>query len=165
MKRRRARLALTVQYAVATGDLPPRSSLRRWARATLKRDARITLRFVGEAEGRALNRRYRQRDRATNVLAFVYHDGHGTHGIDGDVVLCVPVMRREAGEQGKLLTAHSAHLVVHAMLHLQGYDHAHAPEAARMEAREVAILAQLGFPNPYLAPAATVKPRARRTAR
>ena len=165
MKRRRARLTLTVQYTVARGNLPTRTLLLRWARATLSRDAKITLRFVGEAEGRALNRRYRRRDRATNVLAFVYHDGHGTHGIDGDVVLCVPVMRREAEEQGKLLTAHSAHLVVHAMLHLQGYDHVHAAEAARMEAREVAILSRLGFANPYIAPAATIKPRARRTTR
>jgi probable rRNA maturation factor len=165
LKRRRARLALTVQYAVASGNLPTRISLLRWARATLSHDAKITLRFVGEAEGRALNRRYRRRNRATNVLTFVYHDGHGTQGIDGDVVLCVPVMRREAEEQGKLLTAHSAHLVVHAMLHLQGYDHVYAAEAARMEAREVAILSRLGFPNPYIAPAATVRPRARRSTR
>ena len=164
MKRHRARLTLTVQYAVANADLPIPASLRRWARATLSRDAKITLRFVGEAEGRALNRRYRQRDRATNVLAFVYHDGHGTRGIDGDVVLCVPVMRREAEEQGKLLTAHSAHLVIHAMLHLQGYDHTRAAEAVRMEAREVAILARLGFSDPY-APASSRKRRAPRTAR
>jgi probable rRNA maturation factor len=148
-ERRSARLALIVQYAVAGDDLPTPTALRRWARAALTRNARITLRFVGEAEGRALNRRYRRRDRATNVLAFVYHEGRGTHGIEGDVVLCVPVLRREAGEQGKLLAAHSAHLVVHAMLHLQGYDHAGAADAARMEARERSILARLGFPDPY----------------
>ena len=118
------------------------------------RDAAVTLRFVDESEGRALNRRYRQRDRATNVLAFVYHDGSGARPIDGDIVLCVPVMRREAEEQGKLLTAHSAHLVVHAILHLQGYDHTRPADAARMEAREAAILAQLGFPDPYRASAA-----------
>jgi probable rRNA maturation factor len=165
MKRHRPRLALTVQYAVASEGLPTVASIRRWARAALGRDAAITLRFVGETEGRELNRRYRRRDRATNVLAFVYHEGRGTHGIDGDVVLCVPVMRREAEEQGKLLTAHSAHLVIHAMLHLQGYDHAHAPEAARMEAREVAILAGLGFTNPYAAQATSRKRRAPRTAR
>jgi len=87
------------------------------------------------------------------VLAFVYHEGRGTHGIEGDVVLCVPVLRREAGEQGKLVAAHSAHLVVHAMLHLQGYNHAGAADAARMEARERSILARLGFPDPYAAPA------------
>jgi len=140
MKRRRARLALNVQYAVSGDDLPKPAALRRWGRAALTRNARITLRFVGEAEGRALNRRYRRRDRATNVLAFVYHEGRGTHGIEGDVVLCVPVLRREAGEQGKLVAAHSAHLVVHAMLHLQGYNHAGAADAARMEARERSIL-------------------------
>jgi len=153
MKRRRARLALNVQYAVSGDDLPKTAALRRWGRAALTRNARITLRFVGEAEGRALNRRYRRRDRATNVLAFVYHEGRGTHGIEGDVVLCVPVLRREAGEQGKLVAAHSAHLVVHAMLHLQGYNHAGAADAARMEARERSILARLGFPDPYAAPA------------
>ncbi|HVP86563.1 MAG TPA: rRNA maturation RNase YbeY [Casimicrobiaceae bacterium] len=153
MKRRRARLALNVQYAVSGDDLPKPAALRRWGRAALTRNARITLRFVGEAEGRALNRRYRRRDRATNVLAFVYHEGRGTHGIEGDVVLCVPVLRREAGEQGKLVAAHSAHLVVHAMLHLQGYNHAGAADAARMEARERSILARLGFPDPYAAPA------------
>jgi len=153
MKRRRARLALDVQYAVSGDDLPKPAALRRWGRAALTRNARITLRFVGEAEGRALNRRYRRRDRATNVLAFVYHEGRGTHGIEGDVVLCVPVLRREAGEQGKLVAAHSAHLVVHAMLHLQGYNHAGAADAARMEARERSILARLGFPDPYAAPA------------
>lgn len=164
MKRRRPRLTLTVQYAVARDGLPSAASLRRWTLATLRRDAAITLRFVGEAEGRALNRRFRRRDRATNVLSFVYHEGRGTRGIDGDVVLCVPVMRREAEEQGKLLTAHSAHLVIHAMLHLQGYDHAHGADAARMEAREVAILARLGFPDPYAARASTRKRRAPRTA-
>jgi probable rRNA maturation factor len=152
-KRRGARLALNVQYAAAGDDLPKPAAIRRWARAALTRNARITLRFVGEAEGRALNRRYRRRDHATNVLAFVYHEGRGTHGIEGDVVLCVPVLRREAGEQGKLLAAHSAHLVVHAMLHLQGYNHAGAADAARMEARERSILARLGFPDPYAAPA------------
>jgi len=128
------------------------------------RDAAVTLRFVDESEGRALNRRYRQRDRATNVLAFVYHDGSGARPIDGDIVLCVPVMRREAEEQGKLLTAHSAHLVVHAILHLQGYDHTRPADAARMEAREAAILAQLGFPDPYRASAARPG-RRRRTGR
>jgi probable rRNA maturation factor len=164
-KRRRARLALSVQYAVEDDDLPAPALLRRWARAALARDAWVTLRFVGEAEGRALNRRYRRRDRPTNVLAFVYHEGRGTHAIDGDVVLCVPVLRREAGEQGKLLAAHSAHLVVHAMLHLQGYDHSQAAEAARMEARETAILARLGFPDPYTVKASNRQRGSRRASR
>jgi probable rRNA maturation factor len=164
-KRRSARLALTVQYAVAAADLPKPAALRRWALAALTRDARLTLRFVGEAEGRTLNRRYRRRDRPTNVLAFVYHEGRGTHGIEGDVVLCVPVLRREAGEQGKLLAAHSAHLVVHAMLHLQGYDHAEAADASKMEARETAILARLGFPDPYAARSSAGRQRSRRGSR
>jgi probable rRNA maturation factor len=149
MKARRPRLSLAVQYDVEDDALPNRASLRRWVRAALARDAAVTLRFVDESEGRALNLRYRRRDRATNVLTFVYHDEPGAHRIDGDIVLCVPVMRREAEEQGKLLTAHSAHLVVHAMLHLQGYDHAQAADAARMEAREAAILCRLGFADPY----------------
>jgi probable rRNA maturation factor len=154
-------LSLTVQYAVDDDELPGRAAFHRWARAALSQDATVTLRLVNGREGRTINRRYRGRDRATNVLAFVYHDGRGTRGIDGDIVLCVPVMRREAGEQGKLLAAHSAHLVVHAMLHLQGYDHARARDAARMEAREVAILARLGFPDPY-SPAARSRRRSSR---
>ena len=152
----RPRLSLSVQYA-AGGDLPARAMLRRWARAALACDAAVTLRFVDEAEGRALNRSYCHRDHPTNVLAFVYHDVHGAHGVGGDIVLCAPVIRREAAEQGKSLAAHCAHLVVHGLLHLQGYDHEHAPGAVRMEAREVAILAGLGFPDPYAA-----RPPARR---
>jgi probable rRNA maturation factor len=151
MRGRRPRLSLSVQYAARGDDLPARPLLRRWARAALAHDAAITLRFVNEAEGRALNRSYRHHDHSTNVLAFVYHEIHGAHGVGGDIVLCAPVMRREATEQGKSLAAHCAHLFVHGLLHLQGYDHEHAPEAARMEAREVAILAGLGFPDPYAA--------------
>src|SRR5215468_1345007 len=151
MTERRPRLSLNVQYATSQDDLPARALLRRWARAALTRNAVVTLRFVDEAEGRALNRSYRRRDRPTNVLAFVYHDVHGAHDVDGDLVLCAPVMRREAAEQGKPVAAHCAHLVVHGLLHLEGYDHERAAEAARMEAREVAILAKLGFADPYRA--------------
>ena len=158
MTERRPRLSLNVQYATSQDDLPARALLRRWARAALTRNAVVTLRFVDEAEGRALNRSYRRRDRPTNVLAFVYHDVHGAHDVDGDLVLCAPVMRREAAEQGKPVAAHCAHLVVHGLLHLEGYDHERAAEAARMEAREVAILAKLGFADPYRA-----AERARRT--
>ena len=153
MTKRRSRLSLTVQYAASGDDLPARGLLRRWARAALACNASVTLRFVDHAEARALNRSFRRSDHPTNVLAFVYHDVHGAHGVVGDLVLCAPVMRREAAEQGKSLAAHCAHLVVHGLLHLQGYDHEHAPEAARMEAREVAILAGLRFPDPYRTPA------------
>jgi probable rRNA maturation factor len=165
MSPRRAQLSLTVQYATTNDDLPGRAPLRRWVRCALAPGASkvaVTLRFVGEAEGRALNRRYRERDRATNVLSFVYDDEPGMDG--GDIVLCAPVLRREAAAQGKPLKAHCAHLVVHGMLHLQGGDHEAPAEAARMEAREIAILAQLGFPNPYAATPATARPR-RRSAR
>jgi probable rRNA maturation factor len=147
---RRPRLSLAVQYVVSARGLPARRLLDRWVRAALvpeTRTAVITLRFVDDAEGRALNRRYRARRRATNVLSFVYDDKPGNCG--GDIVLCAPVLRREAAAQGKPLTAHCAHLVVHGVLHLQGADHIDPTEAARMEARETAVMAQLGFPDPY----------------
>lgn len=144
----RARLSFSVQYAAAGDDLPVRTLLRRWAAAALERDVAVTLRFVDADEGRALNRAYRDSDAPTNVLAFVYD---GTSG--GDLVLCAPVLRREAREQNKALAAHCAHLVVHGMLHLQGYDHHRKADAARMEAREAAILCGLGFADPYAAAA------------
>jgi len=146
---RGARLSLSVQYAVAGDDLPPRKLLRRWAVAALANDAVVTLRFVDTSEGEALNRSYRRKRGPTNVLSFVYDDRPGM--VHGDVVLCLPLVRQEAAEQGKTLAAHCAHLVVHGMLHLQGYDHRRADEAARMEAREVAILAALGVGDPYVA--------------
>jgi probable rRNA maturation factor len=159
----RARLSLTVQYATGDDDLPARALLRRWVRRALTPGvasrAAVTLRFVDEPEGRTLNRKYRARDRATNVLSFVYDDEPGMYR--GDIVLCAPVLRREAAAQGKSLTAHCAHLVVHGMLHLQGADHEAPAEAARMEAREIAILEQLGFSNPYAAVAAAAHPSCR----
>jgi probable rRNA maturation factor len=140
-------LSLTVQYAARGADLPARPLLRRWVSAALQTEMSgmsVTLRFVGTAEGRALNRDYRRKDAPTNVLAFVYDDVSG-----GDIVLCAPVVRREAREQKKAFGVHCAHLVVHGMLHLQGYDHHRQSDASRMEAREIAILAALGFANPY----------------
>ena len=140
------RLALAVQYAVARTGLPAAASLRHWATSALECDVAATLRFVGLAEGRTLNAIYRGKDHATNVLTFVYDDAVP---LAGDVVLCVPVLRREARAGGVTLRAHCAHLVVHGMLHLQGHDHATPREAARMEARETAILEKLGFADPY----------------
>ena len=135
-----------MQCAVDAAGLPRRPTLRRWMRAALERDARVTLRFVGGRESRVLNRRYRGPDRATNVLTFVYDGGAS---LEGDIVLCAPVVRQEARAQRKTLAAHYAHLVIHGMLHLQGSDHERDVDAARMEAREVALLRVLGYGDPY----------------
>ena len=140
------RVSLAVQYAVASTRLPKPATLRRWAGAAVDRDASVTLRFVGRREGRALNARYRGAANPTNVLAFVYDE---SPRIEGDVVLCAPVLREEARAQRKALADHCAHLVVHGMLHLQGYDHDTDRAARAMEARESAILAALGVPDPY----------------
>ena len=140
------KLTLSVQYASNADDLPTRTDVRRWVKAALADDATVTVRFVEGVEGRALNAEFRGKDYPTNVLTFVYDDDAPRAG---DIVLCAPVVRKEADEQGKRLAAHYAHLVVHGMLHLQGYDHEHAADAAAMEAREIAILGGLGLPNPY----------------
>lgn len=140
------RLAFAVQRVADADGVPADATLRRYARAACERDARVTLRVVDGREGRALNRRYRGRDRATNVLTFVYDDGAS---LAGDIVLCAPVVANEARAQRKSLAAHYAHLVIHGMLHLQGYDHERDDDAARMEAREVALLRALGYGDPY----------------
>ena len=138
---------MTVQSSVDSNGIPSRAELRNVAQSTLDRDASVTIRFVDGREGRALNRRYRGRDHATNVLTFVYDDDVS---LAGDIVLCVPVVVREARAQRKTLRAHFAHLVIHGMLHLQGYDHERDDDAARMESREVALLRALGFEDPYV---------------
>jgi probable rRNA maturation factor len=140
------RLSLTVQYGVASTALPAPATLRRWAKAAAEGAARVTLRFVGKREGQTLNAHFRGREYATNVLAFAYD---GSARIEGDIVLCAPVLREEARAQGKTLADHCAHLVVHGMLHLQGYDHDTVGAARVMEAREIAILAALGVADPY----------------
>jgi probable rRNA maturation factor len=139
-------LSLSVQYASNARNLPTRAQVRRWVRATLAADAAVTVRFVDAIEGRALNAEFRGKDYPTNVLTFVYDDDAPRAG---DVVLCAPVVRKEADAQGKTLAAHYAHLVVHGMLHLQGYDHERPADARAMEARETAILATLGLSDPY----------------
>jgi len=128
-----------VQFAVPRRGLPSAASLRRWALGF----PGITLRLVGEREGRRLNALFRKKNKATNVLSFSYGGGRG------DVVLCHPVIAREARAQGKTLRAHYAHLVVHGVLHLRGHDHLNRREAARMERREIRLLARLGFADPY----------------
>jgi probable rRNA maturation factor len=144
------RAAITIQRASRAAHVPPDRRLRAWARAALSRPAAVTLRYVAEAEGRRLNRDYRGRDHATNVLTFVY-DAVPGGGLAGDVVICAPVVAREARAQGKPVEAHHAHLLVHGLLHLQGLDHERREDAARMERRERLVLARLGFPDPYAA--------------
>jgi probable rRNA maturation factor len=119
--------------------------LRRWARAALDRSATVTLRIVAASEARRLNREYRGKDYATNVLTFVYE----ADALAGDIVLCAPVVAREAAEQGKPVAAHWAHLLVHGLLHLQGFDHERGGDAKRMEGRERRVLRALGFADPY----------------
>ena len=136
---------MKVQRASRAAHIPPDAVLRRWARAALAREAEVTVRYVAEAEGRKLNREFRGKDYATNVLTFIY----AAKPLAGDVVICAPVVVREAREQGKDVRAHHAHLLVHGLLHLQGMDHEAAREAQKMEARERAILRGLGFPDPY----------------
>jgi probable rRNA maturation factor len=144
---RAPRLAVEVQLAAKRTRFPGAATVRRWAHAAVRGHADVTVRVVGEAEARRLNRVYRGRDRATNVLSFAYE--RSSRAVSGDIALCAPVIRREAQRQGKPLEAHYAHLVVHGLLHLQGYDH-EAPRAARrMEALETQILAKLGYPDPY----------------
>ena len=137
---------MTVQYAVRSHGLPSRTQLRRWARAALEHDARVTVRIVGGSESRALNQRYRGKNRPTNVLAFVMRE---QPRVEGDLALCAPVIAREARAQCKSTAAHYAHLVVHGILHLQGYDHERKRQARAMERRETQIVTRLGYPDPY----------------
>lgn len=139
------RPALAVQRASRAAHIPADSRLRRWARAALPAGARVTVRYVAEAEARRLNLQYRGKDYPTNVLSFPY----GGAPLQGDVVICAPVVAREAREQGKDVEAHHAHLLVHGLLHLVGHDHGRSAAAAKMERLERRILARLGFDDPY----------------
>lgn len=148
-------LNLSLQFALTPGsDLAavhraalPRHRVARWVRYALAADADITVRIVDAAEGLALNRDYRQKAYATNVLTFDYA---ATPRVMADLVLCAPVVEAEAQAHGKTLAAHYAHLLVHGSLHAQGWDHETSPEDAEaMEAHEIAVLARLGMANPY----------------
>lgn len=139
-------LALSIQGQGRFDGLPARSTLVRWIKAAVERDAELTLRFVGAAEARRLNREFRGSDYATNVLTFDYQHAPV---VLADILLCVPVIRREAREQRKGFREHLAHLVVHGVLHAQGHDHDRASRAREMEALEVRVLAGLGIDDPY----------------
>ena len=146
-------LSLSLQYGELENAAPhraalPRHKVSRWIRHALDSDAEITVRIVDSEEGQALNRDFRKKDYATNVLTFDYTQ---VPLVTADLVLCAPVVAKEALEQGKTLQAHYTHLIVHGTLHAQGWDHETSKEDAEaMEAREVEILAGLGIGNPYV---------------
>jgi probable rRNA maturation factor len=148
---RTERLALTLSLQQPDGrhrHVLRRDKVARWIRAALGVPAEITVRVVDEAEGRSLNRDFRAKDHATNVLTFDYQN---QPLVVADLVLCAPVVAREAREQGRTLEAHYAHLLIHGTLHAQGWDHQRAAAARAMEAREGELLEALGYANPYRA--------------
>ena len=153
--RRTLGLAVHVDYAIPRRGLPAATSFKRWTEAALfaarhRKPAELSIRIVDAREGRALNRRYRDRDYATNVLSFPVELPPGVASpLLGDLAICAPVVAREAREQGKALRDHYAHLTVHGVLHLLGFDHQEDADAARMEKLETGILAKLGVPDPY----------------
>ena len=147
-----ANLSVDIQLATDTGELPAGESFEAWAQAAWldNQDSEVTIRVVDPEESAHLNAQYRNKTGATNVLSFPFEAPAGiTVPLAGDLIICAPVVAKEACEQRKALTAHWAHMVVHGMLHLQGFDHIEDEEAEAMEALEVRVLGQLGFGNPY----------------
>jgi probable rRNA maturation factor len=149
------KLKLSVQYGVARAGLPADSALHRWAHAALKglrrRRVALGMRIVGNAESAALNGRFRRKSYPTNVLSFPFEAPPGTRSdMLGDLVICAPVVRREARTQRKSVNAHWAHMVVHGILHLRGYDHRKRQDAVVMEKKEIRLLKELGYANPYI---------------
>ncbi len=148
-------LDVAVSYAAPRAGVPASTSFRKWVAAALKgriREADLAIRIVDEREGQALNRHYRGKDYATNVLSFPAELPEGVKlPLLGDLVICAPVVAREAAEQGKPVAAHYAHLTVHGVLHLLGWDHEHDKDAEAMEQLEREVLAELGLPDPYAA--------------
>ena len=138
---------LSVQIASELANLPTKAQFKKWAKAALRVDTEVTIRIVDEAEGRALNSTYRGKDYATNVLTFPLTE---TPHLMGDIIICAPVVMAEAAAQNKSLVAHYAHLTVHGVLHLHGYDHEIEAQAELMESLEITILQKLGYANPYL---------------
>lgn len=143
---------ITVQFISAEPAIPTENELLHWAGSVLGRSAagEITIRITDEDESRALNSKWRNIDKPTNVLSFPLDDtGNSSPGLIGDIVICAPVIRQEAVAQDKSLAAHWAHIIIHGILHLMGYDHVDEKDAEIMEAKETAILKDLGFPDPY----------------
>lgn len=141
------KLILNIQYASDHAPLPLQSQFRKWAKATLRIDTEVTIRIVGKQEGCQLNKIYRGKDYPTNVLTFpMAEEPH----LMGDIILCAPVIEAEAKAQNKSIEAHYAHLTVHGILHLHGYDHETDAQAELMEGLETAIITKLGYASPYL---------------
>jgi probable rRNA maturation factor len=147
------KLTLSVQYPdTRLQETITRPKIRRWVQAALFAPAELTIRFVDAEEGRTLNREYREKDYATNVLTFAYNEGEELPDdapTQADIILCTDVLQKEAAEQKKTVEEHTAHLVIHGVLHAQGYDHMDDEEAAEMEGIETEILAGLGMVDPY----------------
>lgn len=141
-------LSLSVQIASDADHIPDQKQLRKWVKASLRVDTEATIRIVDEAEARELNNTYRGKDYATNVLTFPLTE---EPLLMGDIIICAPVVIKEAHEQNKSIEAHFAHMTVHGTLHLHGYDHITDEQAGLMESIEVATLISLGYPNPYIA--------------
>jgi probable rRNA maturation factor len=139
-------LNLSVQFVSNQEGLPTRTQFKKWVKATLRVDTEVTIRVVDEEEGRMLNSTYRGKDYATNVLTFPLTE---MPHLIGDIIICAPVVEAEAHAQNKSIEAHYAHLTVHGVLHLHGYDHITEPQAELMESLEVTILRKLGYANPY----------------
>ena len=149
----KSKLSLSVQYPDARLQASvTRQKVRRWVQAALLAPAELTIRFVAAEEGRVLNRDYRGKDYATNVLTFAYNEGEQLADDEptrADIILCTDVLEKEAAEQSKTVEEHTAHLVVHGVLHAQGYDHDDDEEAVEMEQLERDVLAALGYADPY----------------
>ncbi|MFQ5545901.1 MAG: rRNA maturation RNase YbeY [Acidiferrobacterales bacterium] len=149
------RLRVNVEVASSTPALPDKTLLMQWAEAAMdgyeQDTAELGVRIVDEAEITELNSRYRQKREPTNVLSFPFEDPPGVHtDLLGDVVICAPVVNRQAQTQGKQTAAHWAHMVVHGIMHLRGYDHQTPGQAHVMESMEAGVLKRLGFPDPYV---------------
>jgi len=149
------KLTLSVQYAdTRLQETITRPLIRKWVKAALFAPAELTIRFVDAAEGQELNREYRGKDYATNVLTFAYNEGEEIADDEptrADIILCTDVLEREAAEQKKTVEEHTAHLIVHGVLHAQGYDHEEDDEAEEMESLETELLVEMGYADPYAA--------------
>jgi probable rRNA maturation factor len=147
-----SKLEIDIQFASATIEdkvlaIASLTAIKKWVKAAVQLNGLITLRFVNAAEGKKLNLAFRNKDKATNVLTFPYELSKNT--LAADIIFCLPVIQKEASEQGKTVKAHLAHLIIHGCLHAQGLDHESATEAKKMEGREIRLLQSLGYANPY----------------